>query len=90
MVKILKMGKHSLLSLLAVICCPRHNQTLHFSSERVALWHPGTSLSTSSSLCVSKKINYLDTKNNFMGPGLVLNWVPCRGWGRDGVSQLSN
>ena len=90
MVKILKMGKHSLLSLLAVICCPRHNQTLHFSSERVALWHPGTSLSTSSSLCVSKKINYLDTKNNFMGPGLVLNWVPCRGWGRVGVSQLSN
>ena len=38
------------------ICCPRHNQTLHFSSERAALWHPGTSLSTSSSQCVSKNI----------------------------------
>ena len=38
------------------IFSPRHNQTLHFSSERAALWHPGTSLSTSSFLCVSKNI----------------------------------
>ena len=38
------------------IFSPRHNQTLHFSSERAALWHPGTSLFTSSSLCVSKNI----------------------------------
>ena len=38
------------------IFSPRHNQTMHFPSERAALWHPGTSLSTSSFLCVSKNI----------------------------------